>query len=55
MSNNSDSNLRDCISCNGTGKIKCDCGTKNSPNATCFSCAGSGEFICPVCDGEGKF
>ncbi|MGG7057670.1 hypothetical protein ACQPUY_09875 [Clostridium nigeriense] len=44
-----------CISCNGTGRIRCDCGIENRPNKKCLTCEGEGSFSCPICDGEGKF
>ena len=47
--------MGECISCSGTGIIKCDCGTKDSPNSSCVTCSGEGSFKCPVCDGEGRF
>lgn len=51
MSKNNESNFKICISCNGTGKIKCDCQGDNQ----CFICSGNGGFKCPVCEGTGRF
>lgn len=46
--------INTCISCNGVGKINCDCGSDNIPNKKCVTCQGIGNFKCPICDGEGK-
>ena len=43
-----------CIICNGTGKVNCDCGVSKIPNEKCLTCRGEGDFICPICEGEGK-
>lgn len=55
MNNEIKSNLKECLSCNGTGSIKCDCMENNSSTSTCITCVGEGKFVCPVCDGEGRF
>jgi hypothetical protein len=52
---NKDIYMNECISCSGTGRISCDCGTEKSPNLRCVTCSGEGSFKCPVCDGEGEF
>ena len=55
MNINKEEYMIECIICSGTGRIKCDCGTEEAPNSRCITCNGDGSFICPVCDGEGKF
>lgn len=49
-----DEYMSQCISCSGTGRIKCDCGTEELPNERCLTCGGEGSFKCPVCEGGGK-
>lgn len=46
---------KECISCNGTGKIECNCGGTSKNPSNCLACFGQGDFICPVCDGNGEF
>lgn len=55
MEVNKDIYMNECISCSGTGRISCDCGTEKLPNLRCVTCSGEGSFKCPVCDGEGEF
>lgn len=54
MELDNDDFISTCISCNGTGKINCDCGTDEGPNIRCVTCLGEGNFKCPVCEGYGK-
>ena len=51
---NSLEDINKCISCNGKGKIMCDCGTSEGSNKKCLTCNGEGSFICPLCEGQGK-
>ena len=51
---NNISEIDKCISCNATGKIKCDCGTSEESNKKCLTCNGEGDFECPLCEGKGK-
>ena len=51
---NNISEIDKCISCNGTGKIKCDCGTSEESNKKCLTCNGEGDFECPLGEGKGK-
>lgn len=46
--------INTCISCNGSGRINCDCGTNEIHNKKCVTCMGEGNFKCPICDGRGS-
>ena len=54
MEMNYSNDISKCISCNGTGRISCDCGIGNIPYEKCLTCGGEGKFICPICEGEGN-
>lgn len=54
MELNNSNYISRCISCDGTGRVKCDCGENNYPNKKCLTCGGKGDFMCPFCEGEGK-
>jgi len=54
MDTNNSNYISKCISCHGTGRVKCDCGEENYPNEKCLTCGGKGDFECPFCEGEGK-
>ncbi len=54
MEFNNNNFISKCISCDGTGRVKCDCGENNNPNEKCLICGGKGNFMCPICEGEGK-
>ena len=52
-----------CIRCEGRGEVECDCQQDNSPDPSlglilhsdshCAACGGTGEHICPGCNGSG--
>lgn len=44
-----------CMTCDGTGRINCDCdeNSKNKYNKNCLLCSGEGSFKCPLCEGKG--
>ncbi|VYT72767.1 hypothetical protein [Clostridium tertium] len=55
MEDNNINSLSQCLGCNGTGKIKCDCNALEEPYKNCVTCKGEGNFICPICEGQGSF
>ncbi|MEG1481087.1 hypothetical protein [Clostridium sp.] len=42
-------NKEQCILCNGSGKIVCECIEFSGQLQNCPVCSGEGERICPLC------
>lgn len=44
---------QECRTCNGTGKVDCDCSTYYGEDYYCYDCGGHGEKQCPEFYGSG--